>query len=265
MGVRLLVGTAKGGFMAGVASDIYGPGIFLSGDGEEWEQVADGPAYPDGDDRRLRQVWTLRENRGTVYAGVQDAGLFTSGDGGRSWEPVPGLNDHETRSGWMPGAGGLCCHAVLFDHKNPDRVWCGISAVGVFRTDDGGTTWIPRNRGVYWAHEDEEFKEIGHCVHGMAQVGQVKPTVTVHLPSLLEPVTGGVRELTASGGSLREVLDDLVAREPRLKPHLFNEVGELRRHVLCFHNGTNTRWMNGWDAPMSDGDTILFMQAVSGG
>ncbi len=116
MGVRLLVGTAKGGFwvtsddrrewavegpffkgwkvtaglrlaggtfMAGVASDIYGPAIFLSADGGEWEQVADGPAYPDGDDRRLRQIWTLRENRGTVYAGVQDAGLFRSGAAGR--------------------------------------------------------------------------------------------------------------------------------------------------------------------------------------
>ena len=91
------------------------------------------------------------------------------------------------------------------------------------------------------------------------------PTVTVHLPSLLEPVTGGVRELTASGGSLREVLDDLVAREPRLKPHFFNEAGEFRRHVLCFHNGTNTRWLACLDAPVADGDTVLFMQAVSGG
>ena len=202
MGVRLLVGTSKGGFwvtsgdrrewavegpffkgwkvtaglrladgrwMAAVASDIYGPAIFLSDDGERWEQVADGPSYPEGDERRLRQVWTLRENRSTVYAGVQDAGLFTSGDGGRSWVPVPGLNDHETRGGWMPGAGGLCCHAVLFDEANPDRVWCGISAVGVFRTDDGGTTWTPKNRGVCRAHEDEEFKEIGHCVHGLVQ------------------------------------------------------------------------------------------------
>lgn len=93
----------------------------------------------------------------------------------------------------------------------------------------------------------------------------MKPTVTVQLPSLLEPVTGGIRELTASGGSLREVLDDLVAREPRLKPHLFNEAGEFRRHVLCFHNGTNTRWLEGSDVLISDGDTILFMQAVSGG
>ena len=91
------------------------------------------------------------------------------------------------------------------------------------------------------------------------------PSVTVSLPSLLEPVTGGVRELAVRGGSLREALDDLLAREPRLKPHLFNEAGEFRRHVLCFHNGTNTRWLAGLDAPVSDGDTILFMQAVSGG
>lgn len=107
------------------------------------------------------------------------------------------------------------------------------------------------------------------------------PAVTISLPSLLEPVTGGVRELTASGGSLREVFADLVEREPRLRPHLFNETGGLRRHVLCFHNGTNTRWLGGpageenadsgggggagWDTPVAEGDTILFMQAVSGG
>ena len=202
MGVRLLVGTAKGGFwvtsddcrewavespffkgwkvtaglrlegggfMAAVASDIYGPAIILSEDGREWEQVADGPAYPDGGDKRLRQIWTLREDRGTVYAGVQDAGLFTSDDGGRSWRPVPGLNDHPTRSAWMPGAGGLCCHALLFDPANPRRIWCGISAAGVFRSDDGGTTWAPKNLGVPTAFESKEHKGVGFCVHGLAQ------------------------------------------------------------------------------------------------
>lgn len=91
------------------------------------------------------------------------------------------------------------------------------------------------------------------------------PQVTVSLPSLLDPVTGGVREMAASGATLREVFADLLEREPRLKPHLFNEAGELRRHVLCFHNGTNTRWMDGWDEAVADGDTVLFMQAVSGG
>ena len=109
----------------------------------------------------------------------------------------------------------------------------------------------------------------------------MKASVTVSLPSLLEPVTGGVREMTVSGGSLREVFEDLLEREPRLRPHLFNEAGDLRRHVLCFHNGTNTRWLgggargekgdsaegegDGWDTPVAEGDTVLFMQAVSGG
>ena len=90
-------------------------------------------------------------------------------------------------------------------------------------------------------------------------------SVTIALPALLEPVTGGVRELAASGETLREVLGDLVGREPRLKPHLFDESGELRQHVLCFHNGVNTRWIDGWDSPVAEGDTVLFMQAVSGG
>jgi len=90
-------------------------------------------------------------------------------------------------------------------------------------------------------------------------------TVAVHLPSLLEPVTGGVREMPAQGATLAEVLADLLDREPRLKPHLFTEAGELRQHVLCFLNDTNTRWLDGEVPPVKDGDVVLFMQAVSGG
>ncbi len=164
-GVRL----ADGRYMAAVASDIYGPALHVSRDGVDWEQLPNGPAYPDGSDRRLRQVWTLRENRGVVYAGVQDAGLFTSSDGGESWDAVAGLNEHTSRAAWMPGAGGLCAHALLFDDRDPDRMWCGISAVGVFRTDDGGATWTPRNEGVPAALEDEHHKGIGTCVHALAQ------------------------------------------------------------------------------------------------
>ena len=69
----------------------------------------------------------------------------------------------------MPGAGGLCCHALLFDQNDPERMWCGISAVGVFRTDDGGATWTPKNQGVPAALEDKRHKGIGTCVHGLAQ------------------------------------------------------------------------------------------------
>ncbi len=201
MGVRLLVGTAKGGFwatsgdrrtwevagpffkgwrvttalrmkdgrvMAAVASDIYGPALQVTEDFERWEQLPAGPAYPEGGDRRFREIWTLKEKAGVLYAGVQDAGLFSSADGGASWRAVEGLNEHSTRGGWVPGAGGLCCHALLFG-DDPGRMWCGISAVGVFRTDDGGKTWTPRNEGVPCAIEDKEHKGIGTCVHGLAQ------------------------------------------------------------------------------------------------
>lgn len=89
--------------------------------------------------------------------------------------------------------------------------------------------------------------------------------VTVTLPSLLDPVLGGVRDVEARGETLSEVLDDLLAREPRLRPHLYQETGELREHVLCFFNGTNTRWLDGQDPAVRDGDTVLFMQAVTGG
>ena len=96
------------------------------------------------------------------------AGLFASDDGGESWSPVEALNEHPTRSGWSPGAGGLCAHALLVDPSNTDRVWCGISAVGVFRTDDGGQTWHAKNKGIPVVLEDKKHKDIGFCVHGLA-------------------------------------------------------------------------------------------------
>ncbi len=89
--------------------------------------------------------------------------------------------------------------------------------------------------------------------------------VKVLLPALLDPATGGAREMIAAGSSLGDVFADLLRREPRLKTHLFDEEGDLRPHVLCFLNGTNTRWLDGWDDPVEDGDVVLFMQAVSGG
>ncbi|MDH3223236.1 MAG: exo-alpha-sialidase [Gemmatimonadota bacterium] len=202
MGLRLLVGTVKGGFwvtsrdrvswnvegpffagwkvtaglrmedgrfLIGVASDIYGPALQVSSDLENWKQIEDGPAYSGAEGPKLRQIWKLAERHGSIYAGVQDAGLFVSRDGADTWEPVSGLNDHETRPGWVPGAGGLCAHALLFDERNADKMWVGISAVGVFRTDDGGATWSPKNEGVRTVLEDKTHKDIGRCVHGLTQ------------------------------------------------------------------------------------------------
>lgn len=158
-----------GTFLAATASDVYGPALHRSRDLREWSQIEHGPTWPHGSSRKLNQIWRLAAGHGRVLAGVDEAGLFFSEDGGDSWVPVEGLNEHETRSAWFPGAGGLCAHAILFDPAHPHRIWCGISAVGVFRSDDGGATWHPKNRGVRVIIADQVQKEIGHCVHGLAQ------------------------------------------------------------------------------------------------
>src|SRR4029453_3549090 len=84
----------------------------------------------------------------TIYAGVQDAALFRSTDGATSWHEMPALRQHATASQWAPGAGGLCLHTILLDPTNPERMFIAISAAGAFRTDDGGISWMPINRGL---------------------------------------------------------------------------------------------------------------------
>ncbi len=90
-------------------------------------------------------------------------------------------------------------------------------------------------------------------------------TVAVQLPSLLSPVVGGKLRFTLEAATLREALAALIAREPRLGVHLFDETGAFREHVLCFLNDTNSRWLDSLDVPVSDGDTLTILQAVSGG
>jgi hypothetical protein len=160
--------TPGGRYLLATASQVYGPALHASTDLENWKQVERRPAYPEGSDRKLNQIWTLHCTPERHYAGVDVAGLFTSEDDGESWTPVPGLNDHPTRSAWFPGAGGLCAHAVHVDRHRPERIWCGISAVGVWRSDDGGASWQAKNRGIRCVMEDQDTAEIGYCVHGLA-------------------------------------------------------------------------------------------------
>ncbi len=157
----------KGRYFVATASDVYGPALHVSDDLTQWKQIEKGPAWPKDLDRKLTQIWTLHLGPGRYYAGVDEAGLFASDDGGESWLPIEALNEHATRSAWAPGAGGLCAHALLVDPKNTDRVWCGISAVGVFRTEDGGRSWHPKNQGIPQVLEDKLHKDVGYCVHGL--------------------------------------------------------------------------------------------------
>lgn len=157
---------ASGEFLAATASDVYGPALHRSRDLVEWEQIAEGPAWPAGSERKLKQVWFLQQVGERIFAGVDDAGLFESTDGGETWRPVAGLNEHPTRRGWFPGFGGMCCHSLLAGDDGL-RLWSGISAVGVFRSDDGGATWSTKNEGVPVVIEDEHHKDIGYCVHAL--------------------------------------------------------------------------------------------------
>lgn len=156
-----------GGWLAATASSVYGAAIHRSDDLREWRQVELGPRYAEESGWRLRQVWTFARAGSTLYAGVDDAGLFASTDGGDSWELVEGLTAHDTRAAWFPGFGGLCAHHVVSDPSDASRLWCGISAVGVFQSEDGGATWSVRNEGVTRVIEDEVHADIGACVHAI--------------------------------------------------------------------------------------------------
>lgn len=129
-------------------------------------QWYDGTQHP----WEFKRVWHLEPSltdRDTVYAGVEDAALFRSTDGGTSWTEFPGLRDAHG-SAWMPGAGGMCLHTILLDPSNPDRIFIAISAAGAFRTDDGGKTWKPINRGLSSNFMPDPTAEVGHCVHRIA-------------------------------------------------------------------------------------------------
>jgi len=133
-------------------------------------QWYDGTPHP----WEFKRVWHFEPSHtdpDTVYAGVEDAAIFRTTDGGKSWQELPGLRNHSTGNKWQPGAGGLCLHTILLDPKNPKRIFIAISAAGAFRTDDGGQTWKPINKGLRSNYIPDPEAEIGHCVHHIALNG----------------------------------------------------------------------------------------------
>jgi photosystem II stability/assembly factor-like uncharacterized protein len=218
-GVRVLIGTRKGAFIAtsdgkrdrweiagphfggwemyhlkgspadpnrlyaSQTSGWFGQQVQRSNDGgKTWEPVDNKFVY-EGDvgthqfyDGTLKpwvfkRVWHLEPSAtdpDTVYAGVEDAAFFRTTDGGKSWHELPGLRHHGTGPNWQPGAGGLCLHTILVHPKNPKRIFIAISAAGAFRTDDGGQTWKPVNRGLHSQYIPDPNAEVGHCVHRIA-------------------------------------------------------------------------------------------------
>lgn len=150
--------------------------------GQTWEAVGNEFAYEgtpgthqwyDGTQHpwEFKRVWHIEPSLNepeTVYAGVEDAGLFRSTDGGKSWLELPGLREHKTGPLWQPGAGGMCLHTILIDPKDPNRLFVAISAAGAFRSEDAGKTWTPINKGLKSEFLPDPNAEVGHCVHRIA-------------------------------------------------------------------------------------------------
>ena len=130
-------------------------------------QWYDGTPHP----WEFKRVWHLEPSLTdpeTVYAGVEDAALFKSTDGGTNWEELAGLRGHGSGPAWQPGAGGMCLHSIILDPVNPKRIFVAISAAGSFRSDDDGKNWKPINKGLVSNMMPNPTAEVGHCVHHIA-------------------------------------------------------------------------------------------------
>ncbi|MGH7452952.1 MAG: WD40/YVTN/BNR-like repeat-containing protein [bacterium] len=130
-------------------------------------QWYDGTQHP----WEFKRVWHLEPSLNdpdTVYAGVEDAALFRTTDGGQTWHELSGLRGHGSGPKWAPGAGGMGLHTILLDSNNPGRIYIAISSAGVFRSDDAGKTWRPINRGLKSEYIPDPTAEVGHCVHRIA-------------------------------------------------------------------------------------------------
>ncbi len=168
---------------ASQSSGWFGQVIQRSDDGgKTWEPAGNAFAYDgvpgthqwyDGTQHpwEFARVWHLEpslSDADAVYAGVEDAALFRSGDGGKTWGEVSGLRKHGSGPSWQPGAGGLCLHTIVLDPSRPNRIFVAISAAGAFRTDDAGKTWQAINRGLKSEGIPDSDAEVGHCVHRLA-------------------------------------------------------------------------------------------------
>jgi len=166
---------APGEFPAGIANKFSYDTSAESGKPMTTHQWYDGTPHP----WEFKRVWHIEPSLtdpDVVYAGVEDAAIFRTTDGGKSWNELPGLRNHGSGSRWQPGAGGLCLHTIIQDPADAKRMFIAISAAGAFRTDDGAESWKAINQGLRSEYIPDPKAEIGHCVHHVAQ-HQGRPNV----------------------------------------------------------------------------------------
>jgi len=164
---HVCVDPRDGRLYASTRHAVWGAHIQYSTDhGETWDVLPFSPHH--SDERGLDAIWCVTPGGATqpgrLFAGIEPAGLFVSNDGGSSWVASP-LNSHATVDSWQPAGGSLALHSIIVDPHNDGRVWCAVSAGGVYRTTDGGATWEPVNAGVRADFLPGRAPVSGHCVH----------------------------------------------------------------------------------------------------
>jgi len=192
-----------GRYFASVTHGQFGPRVYFTDDplAEEWE-VAEGPAFPEDADAAVDRIWLIRkgEEDDVLWAGVAPAALFKSEDGGRSWSLNRGLWDDPSRPSWQPGAGGLACHSICTWPDDPSKLAVGISAAGVWLSEDGGESWRRGNTGLVARYLPEEAREgaVDLCVHNMHRA-PLEPT------TLYMQFHGGVYRSDDAGESWNDI------------------------------------------------------------
>jgi len=174
-----VVDPRTGTVYATVVSPWFGAQVSYSKDlGKTWHDAKGSPAFAADSGLKLERLWHIEPGRpfepGVLYCGVAPAALFRSEDGGSNWEEMRDLTNHPTRPKWFPGAGGLMVHSIVLDPADQNRMWVGISAAGVFRTDDGGKSWCAMNSNLRnvlakYVPEAEMYPEAGQCVHHLTR------------------------------------------------------------------------------------------------
>jgi hypothetical protein len=185
-----------GDLYACVNSWLWGPVLYRSRNwGKSWNEIGTplleatkgrrprfDPDHPEAPAPKyaVENLWHLEPGHpsspDSLFVGIDPYSLYRSEDLGATWEPVTALNDHPTKEKWNPGNGGPCLHTILIDPKRRDRIYAGISAAGLFRSDDGGRSWSTANQGVETPFQPEKFPAVGQCVHKVA-MDSVNPEI----------------------------------------------------------------------------------------
>lgn len=190
--------------LAGTTHFVYGTSIRESTDGgETFREIEASPAYDADRGLKMNRIWRIEQSRHDpkrFYAGVDEANLFVSTDDGKTWHENEGLGRHETRDTWFPGNGGLCLHSIVEDPTDPQRMWIAISAVGAFRTEDGGASWkvLPNGIPGVTAGPDAEDPGTNRCVHRLILDER-------HPSRLFMQYHGGVFRSTDAGDSWQRI------------------------------------------------------------